>query len=218
MNTLYACRQECCVERAVLDALELAVIGITRYGEITYVNSLGSSLLANRKVLMANGPFMEWAGAGGERLRDALAAVIRTGEARSVVLADRVYATVLAPRGGRCDIPDSPAEVVVLIEAARRRVASVQQLVQLFGFTQAEAQVVRALANGENVAAYASRRGVAHSTVRSQVREALLKVGLRRQVDLVTLVRSVPPFRKTTAAAKSSTGCGQEGLGGNQAL
>ena len=61
----------------------------------------------------------------------------------------------------------------------------------LFDLTPTEARVARALGRGATVAEIAAGNGVAQPTVRNQIREIFAKTGVRRQADLVGLLRGV---------------------------
>lgn len=56
---------------------------------------------------------------------------------------------------------------------------------EVYGLTQAEAEVAVALARGEALGEVAVGRGVSSSTVRNQLKALFLKVGVRRQAELV---------------------------------
>jgi DNA-binding CsgD family transcriptional regulator len=57
--------------------------------------------------------------------------------------------------------------------------------------SEAEAQLVGALVDGLTLKEIATRRGVAVTTVRSQLRSVFLKTETERQADLVALVLRV---------------------------
>jgi DNA-binding CsgD family transcriptional regulator len=56
------------------------------------------------------------------------------------------------------------------------------------GLSRSEAEVTLALAKGATLAEIAESRGVARVTVRDQIRAAMGKASVHRQVDLVRLV------------------------------
>lgn len=64
-------------------------------------------------------------------------------------------------------------------------------LQQLFGLTMAEAMVALAITNGARVSDIAASRGVAVSTIRTQVQTALAKIGVRCQLELIQRVAAV---------------------------
>lgn len=61
-----------------------------------------------------------------------------------------------------------------------------------FGLTRAEARLVSALVSGVSVADYAGMNERSRNTVRSQLKSAMAKLGVRRQADLVRVLLAVP--------------------------
>ena len=77
----------------------------------------------------------------------------------------------------------------------RRRIASVRQLMSLFGLSAAEARLARALCHGETLEEYARAQGVKLPTIKTQLRAVFAKTQTDRQVTLVSLVTGIPPLR-----------------------
>lgn len=77
---------------------------------------------------------------------------------------------------------------LVVVRRNRRRPQTLAILQQAFGLTAAEADVALQLAAGERVETIAAIRGVAASTVRSQVRSLFAKFGVRSQLELTAIV------------------------------
>jgi DNA-binding CsgD family transcriptional regulator len=86
----------------------------------------------------------------------------------------------------------SRASVVVFVTPVVIADVPTAEVIQgLFDLTPTEARVARALGRGETVAEIAAGNGVAQPTVRNQIREIFAKTGVRRQADLVGLLRGV---------------------------
>jgi DNA-binding CsgD family transcriptional regulator len=85
--------------------------------------------------------------------------------------------------------------IVLVTQNTRQRVATVRQLIDLFRFTPAEARVVRALTQGEDIDYYAKAEGLKKTTVRTQLHSAMMKTGSSKQKDLVRLILSLPAVR-----------------------
>jgi DNA-binding CsgD family transcriptional regulator len=68
-------------------------------------------------------------------------------------------------------------------------------LIELFGLSRAEPQVVRALAEGAALEAVAAQRGVKVSTLRTQLESIFRKTGVENQRDLLRLLGSLPQIR-----------------------
>lgn len=94
----------------------------------------------------------------------------------------------LLPRE-RMSFGGAPALIVI----ARRLMANEwdQALQQDYGLTTAEAQVAMALTEGDGVETIASRRSVSTATVRSQIQSIYSKLGVRRQSELVAIIRGL---------------------------
>lgn len=62
---------------------------------------------------------------------------------------------------------------------------------QLFNFSPAEAEIVARVAQGRDTAEIAAERKVSINTLRVQVASAMVKVGVHRQAELVSVLSSV---------------------------
>jgi DNA-binding CsgD family transcriptional regulator len=79
--------------------------------------------------------------------------------------------------------------MVIIVDPARY-VPSEGDLADLFGLSPAEARVAAALMTGNSLADIAATCGVQITTVRTQLRSILRKVGVKRQFDLVRILSS----------------------------
>jgi len=70
-------------------------------------------------------------------------------------------------------------------------------LKELFGLTNAEAQLAADLANGCSLDIYAEKYGVSKNTVRNQLKSCFNKTGVKRQAELVKLILSGIPAVST---------------------
>lgn len=103
----------------------------------------------------------------------------------------RLYPSIV-PRLRQAYESGNPAvKRAVLAMAAgltRARSAREQRLKHEHGLTPSESRVVLHLAQGGTVASCAQEMGVAESTVRSHLKSAFAKTGIRRQADLRSLL------------------------------
>jgi DNA-binding CsgD family transcriptional regulator len=77
-----------------------------------------------------------------------------------------------------------------VLHATEMRVDAFQALLlQEFGLTAAEIQVVGALCQGDSAAAIAEARAVSVTTVRNQIKSVMAKVGVHRQSELLARFR-----------------------------
>ncbi len=107
------------------------------------------------------------------------------------------YVILLQPNPRNTSIVPSETHPVVcfIFPLGRRRVASAQQLVSLFGLSPAEARLARALCHGETLEEYAEAQSVKLPTVKTQLRAVFVKTQTDRQVALVNLIAGIPPLR-----------------------
>lgn len=107
------------------------------------------------------------------------------------------YSILLQPNLGRSAVmPSKTCQVACIVfPLGRRRVASAQQLMSMFGLSPAEARLARALCHGETLEEYAEAQSVKLPTVKSQLRAVFAKTQTDRQVALVNLISGIPPLR-----------------------
>jgi len=77
--------------------------------------------------------------------------------------------------------------VALLIATSRERAVPVEDLIQRFGTTSAEARLWSGLAGGATLGEIAERSGVSVNTLRVQLAALFRKLGVHRQADLVRL-------------------------------
>jgi len=107
------------------------------------------------------------------------------------------YTVLLEPsQHGAKTLPGQSQNVACLVfPLGRRRIASAQQLMSMFGLSAAEARLARALCHGETLDEFAGAQGVKIPTVKTQLRSVFAKTQTDRQVTLVTLIAGIPPLR-----------------------
>jgi DNA-binding CsgD family transcriptional regulator len=86
-------------------------------------------------------------------------------------------------------VDDRRLAMIIIVDPARY-VPSERDLADLFGLSPVEARVAAALMRGESLADIAAAAGVQITTVRTQLRSILRKVGVKRQFDLVRILSS----------------------------
>lgn len=85
--------------------------------------------------------------------------------------------------------------VIVLTDPGARDPSLQARLGALYGLTSAEAEVATRLSEGASLEALSQERGVALSTVRSQLKAISAKMGCRRQSELVAMISNLPRLR-----------------------
>lgn len=95
---------------------------------------------------------------------------------------------LLPVRGSAHDIFSHSLAILIVTPVDRNVVPTAEVLQGLFDLTPAESRVARAVAQAQRIDAIALAHGVSRETVRTQVAAVLAKTGLKRQVDLVSLL------------------------------
>ena len=126
-----------------------------------------------------------------DKLISAAAAVDKTGIAAGRMLIGRgdgrpAYLLTVAPLHPDLAIGDRPLAMIVIVDPDRHS-PSDSELVELFGFSPAEARLAAALMTGKTLTDIAAEFGLRVPTLRTQLRSILKKAGAKRQSDLVRI-------------------------------
>lgn len=107
------------------------------------------------------------------------------------------YTILLQPNQGNAPIGSNISRTIacLIFPFGRRRIASVRQLMSLFGLSPAEARLTRALCHGETLEEYADAQSIKLPTVKTQLRAVFSKTQTDRQAALVNLISGIPPLR-----------------------
>ena len=198
--------------RAALDALDTGVMVSDARGHLLLANEAARSELADGRVLRltADGALDVSAGVGLLALRRAVHGAALDHSHQLVPLRHAERALMVAVQPLRT--PDVPQPCALLL-LGRRGLApelAVQQLGRLYELTSAEQGVLISLLSGTRIRAMAQARGVAVSTVRTQVAALRAKFGVRRVDDITRLVAELPPMlgalRQPVAAVAGGPG------------
>lgn len=92
------------------------------------------------------------------------------------------------------DLLQQAKAALMIVDPDERRAPQEPVLRQVFGFTNAEAEIAAALASGQDIDEIAQARGVRPATIRTQIKSIFAKTNTRRQAELVALLlRSAAP-------------------------
>ena len=191
------------VARACLDRLQSSVLVVDRSRRVVLVNSHGLRTLdaertfniTNQRLTCALPPIDDHlehavAAACGPRPRgDALRVPRERG--RPPLL---LHVLPVPPTNDLSSLLPEPLALVMIGDPAAPHL-SAETYRSLFSLTQAEAALMSALVAGISVREWAAQRGIAVSTVRTQVASLLEKAGVDSQARLVSLAKSLPPAR-----------------------
>jgi DNA-binding CsgD family transcriptional regulator len=183
------------------DATAYVLIALDKSGRLLYCNPRGEALLTAAEVLRRERTAVSCPDSPQNTLfADAIAVTVQTGRPGNLLLhnpmrpAERYSVTLIPlPERGAFSLHGSPDGVLCLMAPLDcRRVASVPQLMRLFGLTDAEARLACALATGETLASYAREHALAPAAVNRQVRTVFEKTDTRALADLVRLLTRLP--------------------------
>ncbi len=189
--------------RDLLDALPLAVWIVDRDGRLVTMNAAADAQLARGVGLRLVGGRLVAAGGAdlGVLRREIHAAALAPsagGGAGGRVTLQRgqghqPLVLHVAPLGARTDAGGQLAEPERLVAIISPGLGSddrdaVADLARAFGLTQAESRLCAQLLSGADLAAAATRLGVSHSTVRTQLRHVFAKTGTHSQAALMRLI------------------------------
>lgn len=180
-----------------LAALQLPALLLKANGDVAEASPLTDDLAAH----------IGWGARGRIRLSDkqadqalidALAALdadtnggVRSFPIRDAVGHPRFVVHIIPVRRRAHDIFGDSYALMLLVPVASDRAPSATLMKSLFDLTPSEARVARGIAGGETPEAIAAGRGVAISTVRSQLQRVLEKTGCTRQADLAALLARI---------------------------
>jgi DNA-binding CsgD family transcriptional regulator len=178
---------------SLLDEIDTGVLVCDAHGQVLLANEAARRELAAGGVLALapDGALDVQGGVGVLPLRRAVhnAAVDRRHQMLPLRAADRALMVSVQPLRGETSL------AVLLL--GRRRIGAdlaLQELGRLFDLTPAELEVLGGMLAGVRVSALARARGVALSTVRTQIGALRLKLGVHRADDLTRLVAELPPM------------------------
>jgi DNA-binding CsgD family transcriptional regulator len=188
------------------DAVSLGVVAISPTGRVLYCNRNGEALLKAGGVLCVRNGALACPHEGEQlRFSGVIEAVMKTGQPTNLLMSDRNrpderYGLTLIPlpkRGAFAFVGERDGVLCLLAPLDRRRLATAQQLMQMFGLTAAEARLARALAAGETLESYAQASDLRRNTVKTQLRAIFEKTATDRQSALVRLIVGIPAMRET---------------------
>jgi DNA-binding CsgD family transcriptional regulator len=181
---------------ATLDMVEHAVFTLSAGGTMIDCNRAADAMLRRQDVLMMRQRrLVARDGHDDGALQAALrAAGAREGAQGGAVLLQREagppYMVSLAPVW-----TGQARQTVLIVTDPDSRDTSLSSRVRaLYGLTRAEAEIVTALCDGRALEQLSQERGVALSTVRTQMKAIYLKMDCSRQSELVARVARLPRF------------------------
>jgi DNA-binding NarL/FixJ family response regulator len=183
---------------AALDRLGYGIAVLDQAGRVLLTNRYAREALSESCALRIANRRLDAQCGSVQRQIDAAIAQAGTGRgaARAIRVARAgqrswfVWCLPLSPASPFAS-KEAPGILIVIRDPATRTEVSSRDLMALFELTLSEAEVAKALAEGQTLSAIAERRGVKPSTVHTQLHRILQKTGLHRQSDLVRTIVSL---------------------------
>jgi DNA-binding CsgD family transcriptional regulator/PAS domain-containing protein len=188
-------------QAAALDRVELGILRCDRRARLLYANRTGEEILQDGGALRTECGLLTAATLATTRaLRSAVAQVAR-GECPTECslplqrpggppVAAAVAPLADSPATHRLFSNSEPAALVMLRDPLRDPVQPVARLQRLFHLTPAEARMAWMLTAGKPLQEIAPFEGVTRETARTRLKAIFGKVGVHRQAELVSLLRS----------------------------
>ena len=195
--------------RAVLACLEIGVLTVDRSLHVYFANPAGQQLIQRGDGLrLVHGRLHASTsqdtrlltvavGSVADRSSEAIVPVRSAAAVPNPVLAvaseaDAPMYRIVVASLGSAGIASAAAEAVLFVDTPHQTDAATEAQVfqHAFHLTRAEARLAAHLLSGASLTEAADKLGVAHNTVRSQLRAIFEKTRARRQADLVRLLAS----------------------------
>lgn len=180
--------------RSSFDSMELAILQVDEAGKVLDGNAQADELLRGQMGLRQVRGHLRAGGGDAEVLKRAIARATdsTTPEASLLSVGEAPLSVTVSP----LMVPGAKRRALVMVKRPFGRQRDLDRhLMQLFGLSQAEAQISISLAEGLSPADIAEQRQVAEGTVRVQVKTIMAKLGCRRQTQIAAAVLSLPPLR-----------------------
>jgi DNA-binding CsgD family transcriptional regulator/PAS domain-containing protein len=192
-------------DAAALQELATAVVTVDAAGRVRTANEAALRLLGAGDGLVVRAGRLGAVDPAAEArllrlMAEAAGAARRRGGGGGAVALRRegggTYAVLVAPLApGHAMAAGAPMALVLATDPTAAPRTLGRTLVELYGFSQAEACLAVLLGRGLTLKEAAGEREVGLETVRSQLRSMLQKAGVHRQADLVRLLARLPEVR-----------------------
>jgi len=195
---------------AALDKLAQAVAILDDRGIVAFHNRALAAHLQRGDLTLVQGRLGVRHGDGTMRLRAAIEDAIATASGKDGVagttggMAIRIarpnqaaLTAIVVPLSAAAPLSarGKPGALVVFGDPEAPSGLLGRHLAQIYGLSGAEAALALDLLHGLSPAEAAAKRGVAISTVRTQLANTLTKTGAKRQSDLIRLVAAIPALK-----------------------
>lgn len=182
------------VYQSAVEQLGVGTLLLDRHGQIVRANAVADQLLANGDGLCRTDKGIRLTSADDQKLLDRLLAAPPAPETLQRFKIERQHGGDLAVMARSLTLPDmmrgGAALALFLRVPGTAQQLDPEAMRDLFQLTRMEAQLAVALADGRSLVEAADALGIAHNTARAHLRAIFAKTGVRRQSQLVHLLRS----------------------------
>lgn len=203
------------ISEAAVNQLTIGSLVLDERGQVLITNPVADRALAvGDGFTLRSGKLVPTGDAPGA-LHQALADLLdgsRTGETESLQVArpgSRYWNVLMRPTPARTGIGEGVSRTVLVLfrDAAGTRELSEELLMELFGFTRAEAALAVRLVQGESLNDAAEALGRSRYTARAQLSAIFAKAGVNRQPQLVShILKAVNQLWGDTPSPSSEPG------------
>jgi DNA-binding CsgD family transcriptional regulator len=176
---------------------------ISAHASVLHANARAKAMLQQASLLqLQHGALAATTPHAQSQWRSMLKHVVNTQEARHLSIspstpspAHACYISLMpdASEHAATDLPK--LYLCVVSEGSNRRVASVPQIIALFGLSPPEAPLARALAHGHSLEEHAASEGLKRTTMRTHLQHTFNNPGTGTQRDLIPLLLALPALR-----------------------
>jgi DNA-binding CsgD family transcriptional regulator len=195
------------IERAV-NLLTTGVVFVGAKGEIVLTNSAAEELLRrNDGLLFVHGRLRTTFDAEANSLQAVISGATQTSNGKGLsaggtILVSRrrgrpLSVTVAPLRNVNVGLGQRPAAVLFISDPVQNVELPADLLRRCYRLTSAEARLTMFLVEGHSLKETADLSGITHNTAKSQLKNIFVKTSVQRQAQLVRLVLSSPPLRKS---------------------
>ncbi len=194
-------------KRHALDVLAVGVITLDAEANAIFMNEEATAILKmNDGLSIAHGRLALTHTADTRELLSALKQACRK-DANSTFRTFRIsrpsgrqaYQCVVSLLDGELKLQYSQSAVAMIFLTDPERFGGCRALfVALYSLTPKEAHLAELMAQGESIARASERMGIMTSTARSHLKHLMLKVGAKRQAELISVLLKAPPVRYPT--------------------
>ena len=201
----YALRDAQRLSEHALDQIEVDIIALDTTGRPCYCNAMADAFLRERRGFeLRQGKVHAIEVAADDALQLARSSAVERGVSSSIFIRETKPDIRQCMTATLSSLPSEhsiarfhqSAKLLMLVnDSSRRRTLTTRQIIQMFGLTEAEARLARALTQGDTVEQYALDNQRSVTTLRAQMRSIFAKTGVGRQAELVRLLVTVPALR-----------------------